>query len=248
MNATDNSFEELESQDEIDENADKLRRFGITRGQLYFSTGFLFFILLLTLLDFTGVVSFQEAFNLEDRVQPSIEKERKVAERKEGERAEVKMIKGAKKATESHRAAKAPVGKQQVTPQQAGPESDQPIVQGIRLERVRVGLSESHYPPAPKDERRALSSLSNSGEHTLTSARVVMEFFDHKEQLIEQRTVNPLVIAGGVLGDVEKPLAPGEHRPFAATVSNLSSTWSGKVRARIEGMQFKGWDTAQLVP
>ncbi|MEG3639585.1 hypothetical protein [Magnetococcus sp. PR-3] len=251
MNATDDSIEELESYDEEDDSeSGGMTRFGITRGQAIGLFSVLLFMIGGTTLYLMGFLSMENAFDLGDRVNQTVEMEKDSKEVKESKKRDEVAITG-KKSRASRKSSRASKNHSQAASSQnasqGGQQSDQqPVVQGIRLENIRVGSSSNHYPPAPKGERRALSSLSNSGEHALTGARVVMEFLDRNDKPVEQRTINPLVVAGGVLGDVEKPIAPGERRPFAASLNNISSSWSGKVRATVEGMQFKGWDTAEL--
>lgn len=75
--------------------------------------------------------------------------------------------------------------------------------------------------------------LSNTGSNYLDDARVDISFLDAEGNVLLRRSINPLVVSGGLFGDKIKPLFPGETRKIMVDASQVPSGWIDKLRAEV---------------
>nr|CRH05116.1 conserved protein of unknown function [Candidatus Magnetococcus massalia] len=250
MNAESETLDDGLLEDEESESAGRLKQWGVTKQQLFFFLGIIGVVLIMVILDLTGLLNFNDAFKLDERVQQNSEMKESEKEAKESKKPKEVAVTG-KKQSQQRSTSRAAAQPSQTAAQPKQVAAAQPEVKkptGVQLGEVRVGRSKDHYPIAPHTERRALSDMTNHTSQNVVKAKVVMEFIDRKGQTIERRELNPLVVSGGVLGDQEQPIKPGETRQFAASINSLPNSWRGKVRTQLEGVQYEGVKTAMLLP
>ena len=75
--------------------------------------------------------------------------------------------------------------------------------------------------------------LSNNSTHFLDDARVDILFMDGKNKILQRRSINPLVVSGGLFGDKIKPLFPGETRAIALDASQTPPGWINQLQAEV---------------
>ena len=75
--------------------------------------------------------------------------------------------------------------------------------------------------------------VSNKGANPMIEARVDMLFMDGTGQVLARRSVNPLVVSGGLFGDKIRPLQPGESREFEVDTSQLPAGWGSQIHAEL---------------
>ncbi|MEO5365428.1 MAG: hypothetical protein H7831_03575 [Magnetococcus sp. WYHC-3] len=117
-----------------------------------------------------------------------------------------------------------------ITPVQALPRE---MCEQVQVLNLRVDHDEWQ-------QRQVRADLVNGWEEPLANAVVVLSFPDRDGRVLLERKVNPLVVSGGVFGDVVRTLNPGAHRDFRALTGVIPAGWNGKVHARIAAMEFEG--------
>ena len=75
--------------------------------------------------------------------------------------------------------------------------------------------------------------LSNNGTKYLDDARVDILFMDGKDKVLLRRSINPLVVSGGLFGDKTKPLFPGETREITLDASQTPPGWINQLKAEV---------------
>ncbi|MBF0459905.1 MAG: hypothetical protein HQL87_00765 [Magnetococcales bacterium] len=80
--------------------------------------------------------------------------------------------------------------------------------------------------------------LSHHGDRTVDNARLDILFLDSKATALARRAVNPLVVAGGLLGDKVKSLRPGEVREFYVDATQAPMGWIDQLTSEVVYYQF----------
>ncbi|MBF0293653.1 MAG: hypothetical protein HQL96_00570 [Magnetococcales bacterium] len=101
----------------------------------------------------------------------------------------------------------------------------------VSLDQVTVVVAES-------GERRVRARLFNHGPRKLTGAEVRVQFLNAEGQVILSRSVNPLVVSGGLFGDRSEALPAGSGRQFHVLADDTPVGWTGKVEVKVMGLRF----------
>lgn len=80
--------------------------------------------------------------------------------------------------------------------------------------------------------------MSNKAKKPFVDAKIDIIFVDGKERILLRRSINPLVVSGGLFGDKVKPLYPGESREFVVDASQPPSGWTNQIRTEVVYYQF----------
>ena len=80
--------------------------------------------------------------------------------------------------------------------------------------------------------------MSNKGNKPFIDAKLDIIFMDGKDRIISRRSINPLVVSGGLFGDKVKLLQPGDSREFVADASNAPSGWIDRLETEVIYYQF----------
>ncbi|MBF0178873.1 MAG: hypothetical protein HQM03_02475 [Magnetococcales bacterium] len=105
-------------------------------------------------------------------------------------------------------------------------------------DQAEVSLDQVTVVVAENGERRVRGRLFNHGPRKLTGAEVRIQFLDTNGQVIFSRSVNPLVVSGGLFGDLSEALPVGSGRQFYVLADDTPVGWSGRVDAKLMGLRF----------
>ena len=83
-----------------------------------------------------------------------------------------------------------------------------------------------------------MSHIDKEGTQPFVGARVDILFMDDKDNILLRRSVDPLVVSGGLFGDKKKPLSPGESREFIVDATHPPSGWTDKLKAEVIYYQY----------
>ena len=63
-------------------------------------------------------------------------------------------------------------------------------------------------------------------------------FLDAGDGVVMTRSVNPLVVSGGLFGDRSEPLEAGRARDFHVEAGGAPDAWADRVDARVTDSRF----------
>ncbi|HIJ83818.1 MAG: hypothetical protein HW380_1237 [Magnetococcales bacterium] len=110
-----------------------------------------------------------------------------------------------------------------------GPKGDNEAV--VVVDRLRVGVDGF-------GNKIVRGRIANQGGKSLAQVLMFIDFTGSGGAAVQSRLVNPLVVSGGLFGDRVQSLKPGDSRSFQVDATDLPSSWSGAVVARIQSHHF----------
>lgn len=104
---------------------------------------------------------------------------------------------------------------------------DQLLILRLRTERREDG------------SRVVTGLLVNTSTLLLKRLEVRLEGVDARGGVVHDKKVDPLVVSGGVFGDVRRDLQPDRDHSFEIAVDDFPASWQGEVRATILDADFQ---------
>ncbi len=90
----------------------------------------------------------------------------------------------------------------------------------------------------PDGTRGVDARLFNQSQKKLIKAQVDIRFLRSSGAVLLTRSVNPLVVSGGLFGDQSEPLKAGESRQFTIMADDVPSGWTGHMDAKVSALGF----------
>lgn len=101
----------------------------------------------------------------------------------------------------------------------------------VMVDQLQVEIGEHN-------EKRIEARILNQGGKFLHDVAVDILFLDSRGETVLARSVNPLVISGGLFGDKVQTLWPGRARKFIVDATDVPKSWSGALRPNVTSYSF----------